>query len=164
MDLRAFAPTVIVPVCAGAMLYFLSGPTGDAATARAAGVAGHDFVGVETCRTCHEEQYQIWLQGPHAKALAVLSENEKKDMRCLQCHTMIPTDLALDYQGIQCETCHGPGRYYSPEHVMRDSDLRSRLLFREPTESTCKSCHTEDSPALEPFSYEKMLERMKHWD
>jgi hypothetical protein len=131
---------------------------------RADGVASHDYVGAETCRSCHVEEYNIWAAGPHAKALTVLSESERQDRRCLQCHTMVTDDLGAGLVGIQCETCHGAGRYYSSEHVMRDSDLRSRLLYVEPNEKTCVACHTEDSPSMKPFSYPEMLKRIQHWE
>lgn len=131
--------------------------------ARAGGVASHDFVGAERCRSCHAEEFRIWSEGPHARALEGLSDKERADPRCQQCHTMVPEDTDPSLAGIQCETCHGAGKYYSERFVMRDAELRSQLNFVVPSEKTCTRCHTDSSPSLRPFVYEQKLEKIRHW-
>lgn len=132
--------------------------------ARAGAVVEHDFIGAESCRSCHQEQFDRWAAGPHARALASLSERDRQDKRCQQCHTMVPDDGDPALQGVQCEACHGPGRYYAKEWVMRDSELRQHLLLTKPDEKTCARCHTESAPSLTPFVYEEKLEKIRHWD
>lgn len=132
--------------------------------ARAGGVGDHDFVGAERCRACHTAQYEVWAAGPHARAMDPLSERERRDPRCTQCHTMAPDETDASLTGIQCETCHGPGRWYSKDHVMRDAELRAALRFVVPDENTCARCHTASSPTLRPFSYAEALERIRHWE
>ena len=78
--------------------------------ARATSVAEHDFVGAENCRSCHQAEFDVWAAGPHKRAMERLSEVERRDARCRQCHTMVPADPAPSLEGIQCEVCHGPGR------------------------------------------------------
>ena len=132
--------------------------------ARAEGVVEHELVGAERCRACHEKQYDIWSKGPLARAMDRLSERERKDPRCIQCHTMAPDVPDPALVGIQCETCHGPGKWYSKDHVMRDRELRAALRFAVPDEKTCERCHTANTPAVRPFSYAEKLERIRHWD
>lgn len=131
--------------------------------ARAGGVVQHDFVGAERCRSCHQEEFKAWSEGPHARAMEALSDRERQDARCKQCHTMVPDDLDPSLQGIQCETCHGAGRWYSESWVMRDRELREQLFLTKPDEKTCTRCHTESTPSLKPFVYEEKLEKIRHW-
>jgi nitrate/TMAO reductase-like tetraheme cytochrome c subunit len=129
----------------------------------AAEVISHDFLGAERCRSCHVAEYEKWASGPHARAMNSLRESEKRDQRCIVCHTMVPADLDPMLTGIQCETCHGPGRYYAKPHVMRDRELRERLGFVVPDEKTCRACHAENTASLRPFSYPEARERIRHW-
>ncbi len=126
-------------------------------------VEAHDFIGAGQCRTCHQAEYDIWAKGPHARSLEGLSDKERRDPRCLSCHTMTVSDKDPDLAGVQCETCHGPGRYYAKEHIMRDEVLRQQLMFEAIDASTCARCHTDNSPALTPFLYEAALSRIRHW-
>jgi nitrate/TMAO reductase-like tetraheme cytochrome c subunit len=130
---------------------------------RAAEVVNHDFLGAERCRSCHMAEYDMWASGPHARAMESLRDSEKKDQRCIACHTMVPADLDPMLTGVQCETCHGPGRYYAKPHTMRDRELRERLGFIVPDEKTCKTCHAENTASLRPFSYAEARERIRHW-
>ena len=96
----------------------------------------HDYVGVEKCRSCHEkelmgDQVAVWSEGPHRRAYETLLgaksafiANElgiegpaHESAACLSCHVTafgvsalrIANLLALN-DGVQCESCHGPGR------------------------------------------------------
>lgn len=155
--MRSFALPVLALVAVCALVV-----VGDT-DARAGGVAEHDFVGAERCRSCHLEEFKIWAEGPHARAMESLSEREQKDARCQQCHTMVPEDGDPALTGIQCETCHGAGRWYSEAWVMRDQELREQLFLQKPDEKTCARCHTESTPSLRPFLYEEKLEKIRHW-
>lgn len=131
--------------------------------AHAQGVAQHDFVGAERCRACHQKEYESWSRGPHARALDALSAAERKDARCLTCHTMAPEVDDPELGGIQCETCHGAGKWYSKAYIMRDKELRAALGFVDPDEKTCLRCHTETSPSIRPWMYEEKREAIRHW-
>lgn len=121
-----------------------------------------EYVGAASCATCHAEAYESWRQSTHARALERLAPAERKDARCRQCHTMVPEEQDPALEGVQCEACHGRGRYYSPRWVMRDTDLRQRLYLELGGPQTCLRCHTDASPALRPFNYEEALVRMGH--
>lgn len=157
-------PTLLL-CCAAAfavLLVVVHDPRAQAAGA-VGRVAQHDFIGAERCRSCHAEEYAVWAQSPHARALQALPEKDRNDPRCLSCHTMVADDRSPSLVGIQCETCHGPGRHYSVDHVMRDAELRAQLNFEKPSEKTCLRCHTDASPSLRPFTYVEKLEAIRHW-
>ena len=130
----------------------------------AAQIAEHDYVGAERCKSCHAAEFAAWEASPHAQALQALSPKERADPRCQACHTMVPGDLAVDLQGVQCESCHGPGRHYSPEWVMRDPDLAKQLsLIAKVDAAACARCHTDASPAVGGFDFAAKRELIKHW-
>ena len=118
-----------------------------------------DLVGPETCKACHPVAYASWREGPHARAQESLGERNRNDRRCLSCHApAAESGLA----GVGCEACHGPGRAYAASHVMRDEELARALGLTVPTERTCAACHTESTPSLERFDFQKKLRLIAH--
>jgi YVTN family beta-propeller protein len=125
------------------------------------------YVGARACGACHTgagmgHQYAKWLGSKHAKAYAVLSNPESVEIArlsgvrmepwkspiCLGCHATAA--FAEDWEkddgfrvedGVQCETCHGPGSEYMAEEVMRDRAAAMKAGLRRPTETTCRVCH-----------------------
>jgi len=69
-------------------------------------------------------------------------------------------DAAL--AGVQCESCHGRGKFYTPRYVMKDPQLRQVLYFEQGNAETCARCHNDLSPNLTPFVYEEKLKRIYH--
>ena len=155
--------------------------TGDAAKP-ASGEREHDYVGVEKCRTCHEKelmgnQVATWSKGPHARAfdtlaseasLAIaaelgLSEAPGESAACLRCHVTahgvsplrIANPVAVS-DGVQCESCHGPGRDYRKKKIMADREKAARKgLWDAGAEAAiCTACHNEESPTFDPNRYE----------
>jgi len=89
------------------------------------------FIGIETCKKCHEadgvgNQYGVWKSNPHARAFQILSgekaksvgtkqgvEDPSSNRACLKCHTTGGGKIeALRTEGVGCEACHGPGSLY----------------------------------------------------
>jgi hypothetical protein len=126
-----------------------------------AAVLARDKVGAETCRACHPAAYEAWRASPHARARDALPERSRNDSRCLSCHA---PDAEDGLAGVSCETCHGPGRLYSAPYVMRDAELSRALGLVDVGERTCVGCHTESTPSLVRFDYEKKLPLIRHWD
>ncbi|MFH1809785.1 MAG: multiheme c-type cytochrome [Pseudomonadota bacterium] len=120
------------------------------------------YVGAASCGRCHPKAYQAWQRSAHARALEALDTRERQDPKCRQCHTMVPEESNPELGGVQCETCHGQGRYYNPEHVMRDRELRDALGFEAAGPETCTRCHTDNAPSVTPFVYEHKIARIRH--
>ena len=120
-----------------------------------------DFVGADSCKGCHPEAYEAWMQSKHARAENSLSEQQKKDGRCLSCHS--PDQAAQATASVTCETCHGGGQYYSPEYVMKDSELSRLVGLVDPSEKQCRTCHDASSPSLRPFDFKESLKAIDHW-
>jgi len=126
-------------------------------------VNAHNYVGVARCKTCHDFAYTIWKRGPHAKAHLDLSAEQRKDPKCNTCHSMTAvSEVDENVQGGQCESCHGPGRYYYADYVMRDAHLARAVGLVEQQAQVCTRCHTAGSPSLEEFSYEAFWAKIDH--
>src|SRR5689334_18793269 len=105
------------------------------------------YIGVRACAQCHTgkgigNQYSVWLHSKHSRAYATLARPESKEIAkisglrqkpqeapiCLGCHTTAydveawqkDDDFHLE-DGVQCETCHGPGSEYANQATMRDA-------------------------------------------
>jgi DmsE family decaheme c-type cytochrome len=80
------------------------------------------YVGVETCKTCHEGIYNAWEKTPHWKTTLNIKGGPSK-------------------QG--CEGCHGPGA----DHVAGGGDKTKIFVFegksRQETNARCLTCHGE---------------------
>ena len=134
---RSLSNGVLLALSGVALAALLTAPPTSAGEAISQEVA-HRYVGVRKCRTCHKKellgnQVEAWRGGPHQPAYATL-ENEHSallakqlDLKlpahespaCLRCHVTayaLP-EAAFAYEldlvdGVQCESCHGPGRDY----------------------------------------------------
>jgi hypothetical protein len=155
-DLRRVIPLTIAALVAAAVLW--------PRPSDAAGVVTHDYVGAQRCKSCHAAEFALWEKSPHARAFDVLDAEAKKSVRCLACHTLVPDDTQLGLTGVQCESCHGAGRHYTPEYVMRDAELSGLLgLVAKVDERACLRCHTDASPALGAFDFKTKRELIRHW-
>ena len=144
------------------------------------------FTGVMACAECHKFpkmgfQYSKWRLGPHARAYAVLTTsrgyelaseaniqgNPQLSPACLQCHTT-GADFTADSfakgfdhrDGVQCESCHGPGSDYSPEAVMLDKATARAKGLLAVSAKTCAPCH--EKAHGKPFDYEQAVKKIAH--
>ncbi len=151
---------------------------------------GSKYVGVKTCGMCHKkesvgQQLIIWQNSKHAQAYKTLQTEEADKIakekgfttkavetpECLKCHTSgYGTDASLIGKkfkiedGVQCETCHGPGSDYKSKKVMQDrtvSVAKGLILYDNP-EELCVKCHNEESPVYKGFNFEDRWEKIKH--
>jgi len=82
-----------------------------------------DFVGSETCATCHADEAKKFPENPHWK-------------------------LALTHggNGVTCEGCHGPGK----AHVDGGGDATKIFRFEKASakqiDATCLGCHADAHP------------------
>ena len=101
------------------------------------------YASAAACQQCHEQEYLQWSATRHAFAYQTLLKKERYfDAGCVSCHTTgfgYPTGFQIGDQnatleGVQCETCHGPGK----QHVgnPKKSNIRSGA-----DTSLCLQCH-----------------------
>lgn len=119
-----------------------------------------DFLGAESCQSCHPEAYTAWRASPHARARDVLSAQQQKNARCLSCHSPNEDQKSA---AVSCETCHGGGQYYSARFVMKDPDLSRLVGLTDPSEKGCRACHDASSPSLKAFDFTGKLKAIDHW-
>lgn len=151
---------------------------------------GHKYIGVNQCGMCHKTEKQgnqlgIWENSKHSKAFLTL-QTEKADNiakekgfktkaaetpECLKCHvTGYNVDASLLGEkfkmedGVQCETCHGPGSDYKSKKVMenREEAVKNGLILYEKPEEFCIGCHNVESPTYVEFIFANMWEKIKH--
>jgi hypothetical protein len=119
-------------------------------------------IGAARCGTCHPKIYASWRTTAHARSLESLTDAQREDPTCRACHTLEPGSADPALQGVQCESCHGAGSLYSPEHVMRDPRLARLLGLADVDASTCRACHEGVSSRLRPYDWRSMVEAMGH--
>lgn len=149
------------------------------------------YVGVDKCvSACHKSESQgrqldIWKESKHSKAFFTLQTPEADSIaksqgyttpaaetpKCLKCHILgkdiNPDELGETFdktQGVQCETCHGPGSAYKTLSIMKDKQKATEngLITHTDKEAFCTGCHNTESPKYKEFIYDEMWEKIKH--
>lgn len=156
--------------------------------------AGDDdfkYVGVDKCAgTCHKgdskgSQLEIWQNSKHSQAFKTLQTpfadsiaNAKgfttaaaETPACVVCHVLgreiVPEALEDTFdktQGVQCESCHGPGSEYKKLSIMKDKQksIDAGLIVHTDGEAFCTNCHNSNSPTHNEFNYAEMWDQIKH--
>jgi hypothetical protein len=135
------------------------------------------YIGAKKCKMCHKgekkgEVYEKWEKGPHAKAFeSVKAKGKEKDPACVECHVTgfnaggykIGDANAADFEGVQCESCHGPGSVYKSMSIMKDKKKAMENGLIEPNEALCLKCHDEKRcPAAKGFNYAEFVKKIDH--
>ncbi|MCM8533670.1 MAG: hypothetical protein NE330_21075 [Lentisphaeraceae bacterium] len=125
-----------------------------------------NYVGTETCASCHTTSHEIWKNSPHAKAFKSLEASKSQsDPRCLKCHTVgfnEPSGYKRKFGetklvNVGCESCHGPGS----EHVkQRMSPEKALFKYRPLGEGDCRTCHYGEFSR--PFDWKTMWPTIQH--
>jgi len=154
--------------------------------------ADHLYVGHSKCKSCHKKeaignQYGKWQDMKHAKAFEALGTDDAKKVgkehgvddpqtseKCLKCHLTaygVPAAqldasfAATAKDGVQCESCHGPGKDYKKKKTMMDRDKAVAAGLIVPDEKTCTTCHNDKSPTWDKakgFDFEKAKKDIDH--
>jgi excinuclease UvrABC ATPase subunit len=151
------------------------------------------YIGVEPCVMCHKTEKQgsqlsIWKESKHSRAFEILKSEKSAQIseergfkvpafenpECLKCHasgynveaSLLGKKFKVE-DGVQCETCHGPGSEYKDMKVMKDRALAVKKGLRvwenkEAIESYCITCHNVESPTYVGFNFEESWEKIKH--
>ncbi len=150
--------------------------------------AQNKYVGVKTCSMCHKadktgNQFGVWSKSAHAQAYKTLTgekaaaiakakniKNAAEAPECLECHGAVDAKLIGTYDvkdGVQCETCHGPGSAYKTMATMKDKPKAIAAGLHEfkdaaAIEKFCKTCHNEKSPTNKAFKFDEYWAKIKH--
>jgi hypothetical protein len=176
-----------------AVLAFFPAFSGAAEGSGAAKTA-HKYTGAKKCKTCHGkeligDQYAEWQKGEHAKAYETLKGEEAIELakkkgitgppheaeECLKCHVTAYGAPASAFakkplkatDGVQCESCHGPGKDYQKKKVMSDRKKATAKGMWDPGEDAtiCTACHNDESPTWDPakgFDHEEAKKNVSH--
>ena len=138
-------------------------------------IAGVEYIGSGQCKACHNkksegQQWNKWKAMKHAKAYEALLTEAAAEVaakvgvagppaeapECLRCHTTALDVLAKE-DGVQCESCHGPGSLHKEagKKVMfsKDSDVDPKVFLLKANEQTCIRCHNERNPTWDSGKY-----------
>ena len=124
---------LMLVLCAGVICATALGappPKGNAADTK--GAAASDFVGSDTCATCHDEVAKKFADNPHTKMAEMHGGN-----------------------GVTCENCHGAGK----AHVDGGGDV-SKIFnpakhSTKEVDATCLKCHAGQHPNFERSPHAK---------
>ena len=124
------------------------------------------YRGAESCRKCHEKEYRHWEKTVHAGVYKTEKAETAPPEKLFRYNTGVGDAGGYPEpgrEGVQCETCHGPGEKHiaNPEvkgHgyiVSLGSECSSCVV-----EQICRRCH---SAADDPdFDFQKELEQVRH--
>jgi hypothetical protein len=153
-------------------------------------VPEHSYEGTAVCGMCHRSekqgaQFRIWQNSLHSHAYEVLKSDRSQQIAkekgikgepwgadaCLKCHAtgydVDPSKLGKRFKiedGVQCETCHGPGSDYKSIKVMKDQKLavENGLILYENPKELCVTCHNPESPTFASFNFDEMWRKIAH--
>lgn len=149
------------------------------------------YVGVIGCK-CHAKealgnQYRRWIGSKHMRSYVTLagpygrmimkkvgmSGYAQETEMCFRCHAPKPdtsrTEPTFKFEeGVQCETCHGPGSVHVARRMTMGGENPVDSGFEKVSTAICMECHKpkpshEDLPAhLRHFDLEKAWKKIAH--
>ena len=158
--------------------------------------AENKYIGADKCKSCHSsaesgDPHGVWKKTLHAKAFETLSSDAAKKLgaekgiadvtksnECVSCHVTafgVPeTQIKKGFdatQGIQCETCHGPGEAHMKARFAAAAkgdapqgyvQVPADEIVAVPTQDVCVKCHNEKSPSYKPFCFHEFEAKIRH--
>ena len=199
LDPRWIPP--VVALCATMMLAAVGPPAANDPSRP--GLAGDRYIGANKCKNCHQSkssgnQFGKWESTRHSLAYETLAGDKAREFgaargiddpqssdQCLKCHVTAfgkPAER-LDKsfkpeQGVQCESCHGPGERHFKARLAAAFDAEEEDEFGDedagyspvpegeiitrPEADTCLQCHNDESPAYKPFCFCEFMPPIRH--
>ena len=160
--------------------------------------AANRYIGSGKCKNCHRaeaggNQYSLWLESKHAQAWKTLGmdkareagaplgvEKPQESEKCLKCHVTAfgvgEDEIKRGFdaeQGVQCESCHGPGEKHMKARLMAAADqaegeeipyvhVPEDEIVALPMPETCLGCHNEESPSFRAFCFHERMGKIRH--
>jgi len=150
----------------------------------------YGYEGTQVCGMCHKTekrglQLEIWKGSAHANAFKTLQTSEADKIaaekgltgkaaeakECLKCHVsgndvdkaLLGAKFKME-DGVQCETCHGPGSAYKSMAVMksRAESIKKGLTDLSDIAKSCVKCHNPESPTYKEFKFDEMWAKIAH--
>lgn len=171
------------------LLPFLFQPSSETANT----LEGPKYIGAKACKNCHNgaakgDAYGIWEKSQHAKAFETLGTDKakaiakekgiadpQKDDKCLKCHVTalgVPADgIKKGFKiedGVQCESCHGPGEDHYKARMKDSMKPGSVPLGANEIKDAgrsmelCGTCHNPESPTYKPFCLKERMAKIEH--
>lgn len=120
------------------------------------------YIGSESCRSCHSSIYDQWSTTPHATAFETLERRRRAFApQCVKCHVTAfgePNGFngELHLRNIGCEVCHGPGGSHAanPSQSPMENAVEAAL---------CIQCHDAEHSAFDERAYMHQI-RHSHAD
>jgi hypothetical protein len=128
------------------------------------------YVGSDTCKKCHVEQWKIWKKSDHSHAYQTLvsggknprpPHNRQFDAECIVCHTVgfgyesgfVTKDRTPRLTDVGCESCHGPGSVHADNPNNQEWQQRMNIEWKATTpkekelkiDRFCQRCHDIDN-------------------
>jgi len=125
------------------------------------------YVGSDVCKTCHEKEYNSFMNyAKKSKSYESIERvkkglTEKEIKGCYFCHTtgygkpggFISVEKTPHLKNAGCEVCHGPGGLHIKT---RNPSYIKRIMTKE----DCEVCHT--SERVRAFRYKPMIHGGAH--
>jgi len=122
------------------------------------------YMGEAGCGGCHAEESSKWKKTKHADAFKVLVRAGKEfDETCVSCHSagfgreggFLDRNITPHLMGVQCESCHGPGRKHADSNgsipTANSKIAKNRI---------CPKCH--DQHRNPNFSFKNYWGKIAH--
>lgn len=163
-------------------------------------------LGPGACGGCHEGPNEWWASDPHARTAQPFFDRAAKNVKiallygvkvgsmtkgnqvCMDCHgTVASGSESFDvFDGVSCESCHGPAKDFLEPHKEGDKALGTRrpgyvnalsqgmveLKNLKTRAQTCTGCHfitdtrllSSGHPSGKSFDYTAGMAKINHWD
>ncbi len=130
-----------------------------------------EYVGSDTCKTCHAKAYDVWSHTGHSHAFKTLEDAKRPSLRrydpeCVVCHTVgfgrltgyKDKQTTPDLIDVGCESCHGPAGWHvdnykdpvwqrklNPWKAPPTETEEAKVKRLDRIDQMCQACHDVDN-------------------